>query len=73
MFWANMREEEFEKAIAQTDGLCVIPIGCFEMHGQHLPVATDCMVAEKIAEIRGISAEEAARITFENGKRLYRI
>jgi len=30
-------------------------------------------MAEKIAEIRGISAEEAARITFENGKRLYRI
>lgn len=51
MFWANMREEEFEEAIAKTEGLCVIPIGCFEMHGQHLPVATDCMVVEKIAEL----------------------
>ncbi len=30
-------------------------------------------MAEKLAEIRGISAEEAARITFENSKRLYRI
>ena len=30
-------------------------------------------VAEKLAEIRGISVEEAQRITFENGKRLYRI
>lgn len=30
-------------------------------------------MAEKLAEIRGISAEEARRITFENGKRLYRI
>ena len=30
-------------------------------------------VAEKLAEIRGISAEEAMRITLENGKRLYRI
>ena len=30
-------------------------------------------MAEKLAEIRGISPEEAARITFENGKRLYRI
>ena len=30
-------------------------------------------MAEKLAEIRGITAEEAERITFENGKRLYRI
>ncbi len=30
-------------------------------------------VAEKLAEIRGISTEEAMGITFENGKRLYRI
>ena len=31
------------------------------------------LVADKVAEIRGISPEEARRITFENGKRLYRI
>ena len=30
-------------------------------------------VAEKLAEIRGISVEEAKKITFENGKRVYRI
>ena len=30
-------------------------------------------VAEKLAQIRGISYEEAAQATFENGKRLYRI
>ena len=30
-------------------------------------------VAEKLAELRGISVEDAKRITFENGKRLYRI
>ena len=30
-------------------------------------------VAEKLAEIRGISPEEAMQITLENGKRLYRI
>lgn len=31
------------------------------------------LVAEKIAEIRGISYEEIANITYENGKRLFRI
>jgi TatD DNase family protein len=30
-------------------------------------------MAEKLAEIRGITVEEAQRITLENGKRLYRI
>ena len=30
-------------------------------------------MAQKLAEIRGIDPEEAQRITFENGKRLYRI
>ena len=30
-------------------------------------------MAEKLAEIRGISLEEACRVTLENGKRLYRI
>ncbi len=30
-------------------------------------------MAEKLAEIRGITPEEAARTTYENGKRLYRI
>lgn len=30
-------------------------------------------MAEKLAEIRGISVEEAEKATFENGKRLYRI
>jgi TatD DNase family protein len=30
-------------------------------------------MAEKLAEIRGISPEDARRITLENGKRLYRI
>ena len=30
-------------------------------------------MAEKLAEIRGLSVEEVAAVTFENGKRLYRI
>ena len=32
-----------------------------------------CYMADKLAEIRGVSTEEARRITFENGKRLYGI
>ena len=32
-----------------------------------------CHMAEKLAEIRGLSLEEIHKITYENGKRLYRI
>ena len=48
--WAELREEEFEDAVKKSDGLCLIPVGCFEMHGQHLPVRTDVYEAEAITE-----------------------
>lgn len=43
MLWGDMREEEFYDAIEQSKGVCIMPMGCMEMHGQHLPVATDTM------------------------------
>jgi len=56
--WADLREEEFEEAIKKTDGVCVIPVGCYEKHGQHLPVGTDVYeavaLAEKAAELEPI-------------------
>lgn len=41
MIWNELREEEFASAIEKSNKVCVIPIGCTEMHGQHLPVGTD--------------------------------
>jgi len=55
MKWEELREEEFEKAIELSGKLCVLPIGCTEMHGEHLPVGTDTINAEFIAN-------EAAKI-----------
>jgi len=50
MLWENLREEEFEKAVEISKGVCVMPIGCIEMHGQHLPVGTDFKTSEYIAK-----------------------
>ena len=50
MIWDNLREEEFEGAIEKSGGLCVIPIGCVEKHGQHLPVGTDYIEAMTITK-----------------------
>jgi creatinine amidohydrolase len=48
MKWENLREEEFDTAIEKSGKLCVIPIGCLEKHGQHLPVGTDNFIAKKV-------------------------
>ncbi len=55
MIWENLREEEFENAIKESKGLCILPVGCLEKHGQHLPVGTDVIhiteIAKRAAEI----------------------
>ena len=51
MKWEYLREEEFEEAVERSGGLCVIPIGCLEKHGQHLPVGCDTLLAKGIVEL----------------------
>ena len=50
MIWEALREEEFPGAIEKSGGLCVIPMGCLEKHGQHLPVGTDVYIADAVVE-----------------------
>ena len=58
MLCENLREEEFETAIKNSKGVCVIPVGCLEKHGQHLPVGTDVIhiteIARRAAEIEPV-------------------
>ena len=56
MIWDELREEEFEGAIERSGGLCVIPLGCTEKHGQHLPLGTDYIEAMSVIT-------EAAKMT----------
>ena len=67
MLWQNLREEEFYDAIEECGKVCVIPVGCVEMHGQHLPVGTDTMtcqyIAEKAAETSDMLRNLAAHIS----------
>ena len=49
MRWENLREEEFYTAIEKSNKVCVVPVGCLEMHGQHLPVGTDTKTVSYIA------------------------
>lgn len=49
MFWENLAEFEFEDAIKKCGGVCVLPLGCLEKHGQHLPMGTDTFIANDVA------------------------
>ena len=48
MLWENLREEEFLPAIDKSCGVCALPIGCIEAHGQHLPLGCDVMQAGEL-------------------------
>ncbi len=63
MNWEYLREEEFPKAINDAKGLCIVPIGCMEKHGQHLPVGTDGIRAMRLASR---AAEIEPAVVFPN-------
>ena len=63
MLWENLREEEFKDAIKKSGGLCILPVGCLEKHGQHLPVGTD---AEKLSVSHRGSATGITGISNKN-------
>ncbi|MBQ4528225.1 MAG: creatininase family protein [Clostridia bacterium] len=61
MLWENLREEEFKDAIKKSNGVCILPIGCLEKHGQHMPVGTDAIQA---AEFARIAADKEYAVVF---------
>ena len=59
-----------DRIVIETDCPCMAPE---PFRGKRCDPSMVYRVAEKLAELRGISVEEAQQATFENGKRLYRI
>lgn len=49
MLWENLRSEEFKEAVQKCNEVCVIPIGCLEAHGVHLPLGCDTLTCREIA------------------------
>ena len=50
MLWEEMTSKDFKEAIKKCEGLCVLPIGVVEKHGDHLPVGTDMFISIEIAK-----------------------
>ena len=55
MQWENLTAAEFQDSLRKGNRVCLLPAGCVEKHGPHLPLGTDylnghkicCMAAEK--------------------------
>lgn len=48
--WDEMTSPEFARAVEETRGVCIVPCGVIEKHGVHLPLGTDFMAAQTLAE-----------------------
>ena len=59
-----------DRIVLETDCPYMAPV---PFRGKRNDPGKLCHMAEKLAEIRGVSVEEIHRITTENGRRLYRI
>ena len=46
--WLYTTSEEFEVLRDEAKGTCIIPMGCVEKHGLHLPLGTDILQASHI-------------------------
>jgi len=49
MRWEDLTIANFEEAVAQAGGVCILPIGVIEAHGPHLPLSTDALIAHRLA------------------------
>ena len=48
--WELMSWEAISEASGKVNSLAILPIGSIEQHGPHLPVGTDFLIADKVAE-----------------------
>ena len=49
MLWENLTVQQFAQAVKDT-GVCVLPIGVLEKHGNHLPLGTDMISSRGVCE-----------------------
>lgn len=50
MQWEKLNKKDFAQAVTTTGGVCVLPVGSMEWHGEHLALGTDYLVAQRMCE-----------------------
>jgi creatinine amidohydrolase len=64
MHWEDLTSPEFDEAIEKSEGVCLLPIGCLEKHGEHLVVGCDGYAASHVASL---AAEKEYAVVFPTG------
>lgn len=49
MKWQELTAPQFAAAVKETGGVCILPMGVVEKHGEHLPLGTDYLTGDAIA------------------------
>ena len=47
--WEELTASDFVEAVKKSEGVCIVPIGVIEKHGQHLPLGTDMFVVREVS------------------------
>ena len=50
MLWEDLSTDRFPEMIKSSGGVCLLPIGVLEKHGNHLPVGTDMFTGRAVCE-----------------------
>jgi len=61
MQWEELTAPEFERAVKDVGGVCLLAAGCLERHGDHLPLGTDMLNGHAICRL---AAEKEPAIVF---------
>lgn len=47
--WEDLTASDWDKALAESDSTCILPLGILEKHGPHAPMGSDMIVARNLA------------------------
>jgi creatinine amidohydrolase len=50
MQWEELTAKNFPKGIEESSGVCLLPIGVLEKHGNHLPLGTDMFIGQAVCK-----------------------
>ena len=49
MLWEDLFADRFSASISDSKGVCILPVGCLEKHGDHLPLGTDMFIGRAVS------------------------
>jgi len=50
MLWEELTAKNFNDGLKKSGGVCVLPIGVLEKHGNHLPLGTDMYIGQAVCK-----------------------